>query len=167
MVNYDSSHNIGYFRVRYDSRVVIYDRTCLIRLVTDWAIFKCSCRQIFLQKQPKYLLTFGPLGNFLENLRSIFFSTSGLLPLWQKGPIHTRCNPLQNQLLKTCAESYKGRYDCKLRLQSRTEQKFAHITTIQNRYCLRPKVEQTKELSCSSCWIFFMLKYSNWLIFSL
>ena len=37
---YVSSHNMGYFQVRYDSRVVIYDRRAFIRLTTElWSLY--------------------------------------------------------------------------------------------------------------------------------
>ena len=51
---------MGYFPVRYDSRVVNYDRRGFIRLATDWAIFDCSLATnlltkvaIFLKKRQK------------------------------------------------------------------------------------------------------------------
>ena len=39
-----------YFLVRYDSRVIIYERKMFIRLATDWAIFGSSCEKKILIK---------------------------------------------------------------------------------------------------------------------
>ena len=80
---------MGYFPVRYDSRVVNYDRRGFIRLATDWAIFKdfgnkFSCKNILFghfRKHITFSVITSPdyfLGHFLENLAT-FLPTSGPL----------------------------------------------------------------------------------------
>ena len=68
---------MGYFPIRYDSRVIIYKRKMLIRLATDWAFFDSFCRLIFLKSSPNY--DFGDIlkTTFLKIVLSHFGATFG------------------------------------------------------------------------------------------
>ena len=61
---------MGYFQVRYNSRIVNYDRRGFIRLATDWAIyctlgnFSKPVATIFLPKSPLFLQTFIDIWRF-------------------------------------------------------------------------------------------------------
>ena len=66
---------MGYFQVRYNSRIVNYDRRGFIRLATDWAIyctlgnFSKPVATINLPKSPTFL------GNFCKGVNINHFSS--------------------------------------------------------------------------------------------
>ena len=60
---------MGYFQVRYDSRVVNYDRRGFIRLATDWTIFENFRQHILVE-------------NFHGYKKHYFLEKNAMAPFW-------------------------------------------------------------------------------------